>query len=268
MAKKIKKEAPKPSSPAWMATFSDLMALLMTFFVLLFSFSTMDASKWAAIVSAFTGAYSVLDLGSGLMPMPDVSMTDAYDITPPDLIDQSMTSIAAGDWDIFINALEVFAEDYSGDTEVTIIGHPEYILVRFPNDLLFEPGMANLGDSAREMLAKLYEQVEPAIGLLSEFRIEGHTCDMPLRPGARYEDNWELSGARATSVRKYLTQVGLDETDGIILATGCGEFRPIADNGTLEGREANRRVDIILWRDLLAGQHRADIENPWISAFP
>jgi len=270
MAKKIRKEAPKPSSPAWMATFSDLMALLLTFFVLLFSFSTMDASKWQAIVSAFTGAYSILDLGSGVMPAPDVALISnpSADSVPTDWIEDAMDLIAAGDWEILINDLGIFAESYSGTAEVQVYGHPEYILIRFPDALLFQPGMANLSDDARVMLSGLYEQIITSFRLLSEFRIEGHTCDLPLRPGARYADNWELSEARAAAVRRYLIGIGLPEEGGKILSTGRGEWSPIADNGTLEGKEANRRVDIVLWRDLLPNQHRTDVETPWISAFP
>jgi chemotaxis protein MotB len=248
MAKKIKKEAPKPSSPAWMATFSDLMALLLTFFVLLFSFSTMDAAKWANIVSAFTGSEWILP-GSGLLPAPDLSalMSRPDEIyLPSSVTDNAETAEADGEWEQLLDMLGLFNTE-AGGIFADVIGEQNFITVRLADSLLFVSGQATLRNDSIPHLAELYHAISGSMHIIGEVRIEGHTCDLPLRPNPQFRDNWDLSQARADVVGRYLFSLGLDEY--ITVMVGRSQYRPLVPNDSLEGRAANRRVDIVLVRD-------------------
>ena len=252
MAKKVKKEAPKPSSPAWMATFSYLMALLLTFFVLLFSFSTMDASKWASIVSAFTGSYSILP-GMGLLPLPDLSSLQVAPgeiYLPSDVTEGAEAIEADDDWMLLLNDLGLFSMEAGGLSHVVVTGDQEFITLRLADALLFESGVAVLRNDSLPMLGMLWDTIRDSMHIIGELRVEGHTCNLPLRPNPTYRDNWDLSQARANRVGRYFMELGLQELHKLTMV-GRAEFHPVpgGNNDTLEGRAANRRVDIVLVRD-------------------
>ena len=252
MAKKIKKEAPKPSSPAWMATFSDLMALLLTFFVLLFSFSTMDMAKWASIVSAFTGSYSIQP-GFGLLPLPDLSSLqvkpgDIY--LPGEVTDNAMDAGASSDWEELFDILSMFSVESGGVSQVVVLGTQEYITIRLPDALLFESGLAVLRVDSQPRIRDIWAIIRNSMHIIGTIRVEGHTCDIALRPNAAFRDNWDLSQARANVVGRFLFDLGLEGNKAEMV--GRGEFYPLYPNDSLANREKNRRVDIILVRDLTA----------------
>jgi chemotaxis protein MotB len=267
MAKKVKKEAPKPSAPAWMATFSDLMALLLTFFVLLFSFSTMDAAKWASIVSAFTGSYSIFD-GAGLLPAPDLSAlrSDPRDIYLPSDVTEGAESIEADDpWDMLLNELGLFALEAGGISQVSVTGDQQFITLRLEDALLFVSGMAELRNDSIPMLGRLWDVVSSSLHIIGEMRVEGHTCDLPLSPRSAFRDNWDLSQARANVVGRHFLSLGMDPRK--LEMVGRSEFHPIELNDSLEGRAANRRVDIVLVRDITRrpAHHVDEIAPLWPS---
>jgi chemotaxis protein MotB len=234
-----------------MATFSDLMALLLTFFVLLFSFSTMDAGRWASIVSAFTGSFSILP-GSGLLPAPDLSamMHRPEEIyLPSDITEDAMDSGAASEWELVFDRINLFAVEAGGISGVTVTGNQEFITLRLEDALLFESGLANLRSDSLPMLARLWDVIRDSMHIIGEVRVEGHTCNLPLRqPNVQgFQDNLDLSAARALRVARYFLSVGMDPAK--VEPVGKSEYWPIATNDTLEGRAANRRVDIVLVRD-------------------
>ena len=120
----------------------------------------------------------------------------------------------------------------------------------FSSEVLFEPGSATLSAEGRAqisgvagILRDLSDEIPPAIDWL--IRVDGHTDNIPLSGRGEFANNWELSQARALSVVLYMT-----EAEGIpparLSANGFGEFRPIADGSTEEGRAANRRIELKL----------------------
>jgi len=116
------------------------------------------------------------------------------------------------------------------------------VILRLKESVLFETGKAELREEAKNVLDVLYEEVFKE--LPNNILIEGHTDNVPIRT-AQFPSNWELSTARATSVARYLIeQKGFPPRR--LAAMGCGEYRPIADNSTDEGRAKNRRVEFII----------------------
>lgn len=117
------------------------------------------------------------------------------------------------------------------------------MMLKLPDDILFPSGQKRLKKGGQEALAEVATVLAEA-ATDREFLVAGHTDNVPLRRGGRFKSNWELSTARATEVVKLLIKQGvLPER---LAAAGYGEYDPIADNSTEEGREKNRRLEIIL----------------------
>lgn len=119
------------------------------------------------------------------------------------------------------------------------------IVINLPDNVLFNSGSANLNPEGRQAIT----QVGEVLSQFSDrrFQIEGHTDNVPIK-SARYPSNWELSTARALSVVHLLTEIGVKPEN--ISAAGFGEYRPRADNETDEGKQLNRRIEIVMLPNL------------------
>ncbi len=270
MAKK-REESPPPGSPAWMATFSDLMNLLLCFFVLLFSMSTIDEAKLAEIVAAMNSSFSVFDggasaIGDGMLISNGVSQlnelseyinstgaaadskTDPKDLqqydNPPEGVKEQLEEILEeqnlkDNEQLAESVAESVSEGQLAD-QIEVTFTAQYVQLTMKGALLFDSGSAELKTDAEAVLDKVgiilmhYSQ-----GLIE---IEGHTDDVPIS-NSRFADNEELSSARALAVFYYLVDnTALDPAN--LRHEGMGERAPIADNSTEEGRSRNRRVEI------------------------
>ena len=129
------------------------------------------------------------------------------------------------------------------DQEVSVKMMDRGLVITFVAEVLFDSGKAELRQSSFEKLDKIADVLNTTVKDLS-VGIEGHTDDVPIQRSG-WKSNWELSSARALSVVHYLTQTD-NILPGRLSATGYGEFRPVADNSTTEGRQKNRRVEIVI----------------------
>ncbi|MBQ8591451.1 MAG: flagellar motor protein MotB [Lachnospiraceae bacterium] len=264
MAKR-KEETPPPGSPAWMATFGDLMNLLLCFFVLLFSMSTVDAQKFEMIAASFADTFSIFSagaqaIGDGILVSNGVSQLNELD----ELINSMGKAEKAEEQNEMDAKAEVEAEklkhaeelaekieesvqesNVAGEVEVEF--NSQYVELTLKGAFLFDSGSAQLKEEALPVL----EQVGVILERYSEsiIEIEGHTDNVPISSGHRYADNNELSSARALSVFNYfIDTTSLDPA--IIKHSGRGEYVPVADNNTPEGRAKNRRVAIKIYHAL------------------
>jgi len=141
----------------------------------------------------------------------------------------------------FVNTLKTMID--GGQLTVSI--EQGRIVINLPNNVLFKSGSANLNPEGKEALA----QIASALSQFSDrrFQIEGHTDNKPIK-SAQFPSNWELSTSRALTVVHLLTEIGVVPEN--ISAAGFGEFRPRADNESEEGRQLNRRIEIIMLPNL------------------
>lgn len=250
-------EDEKPSSPLWMGTYGDMVTLLLVFFVLLFSFSTIDGQKWRSLVVALAGNTGVLELGSSLDTEPNDPLGQDpeknYDENrEPD--DNDSTDCKTEDEDKLLEESDAFQKlferikAYVETSELS--GHLELvkgdfeILIRFQDNVIFDSGKADIKEQAFEILGGISIILLNHQEELDGIRIEGHTDNVPIR-NARFPSNWELSTSRAVQVLRYfIEEKDLDPRK--LSAVGYGEFHPIEPNETEAGRTINRRVDILI----------------------
>lgn len=265
MAKKKPEEAPK-GSPAWMATFSDLMNLLLCFFVLLFSMSSIDAQKFEQVVASFNQTFSVLNggataIGDGILISNGVSQLNELDeyinstgkmdegkIVDDDLaaVQEKMEEAQLEESEQLAEQIQEAVDEKELGSEIDIDFTSQYVQLTLKGALLFDSGSTLLKDEAKPVLDQVGTVLERyAAGTIE---IEGHTDNVPMS-GTKYSNNDELSSGRALSVFDYLLSVtNLDPAN--IKHAGRGEYVPVADNSTPEGRTRNRRVEIKIYNSL------------------
>ena len=266
MAKKREEEPPK-GSPAWMNTFSDLMNLLLCFFVLLFSMSSVDAQKFELIAASFSQTFSIFSagataVGDGMLVSMGVSQLDELDDytnsmgktadgdnDDPDSIDKMTEALDAEklkESEELAEKIEEAMEEQSLSREVDMEVTSQYVQLSLKGALLFDSGSSELKAEALPVMEKLGLILERYAGSVIE--IEGHTDNVPIN-SARFANNNELSSARALSVFDYFVETTtLDPA--MIKHSGRGEYVPIADNSSPEGRAKNRRVEIKIYHTL------------------
>jgi chemotaxis protein MotB len=240
MSKRKKQESGGSGVPEWMATYGDLVTLLMCFFVLLFAFSSIDAQKFEAVMKSFQGSAGVLQSGQSLSPSEMIFDGQPESKTTADTQSQIEVKEIAD----FAEAIEQFKEETGIDIDIKVSVEKRGLKITFPDNALFDPGRADLKPDALLTLDFMSEVLDQPLFSGRLVRIEGHTDNVPINT-ERFPSNWELSTIRATTVLRYFTESKLMETTRFI-ASGYGEFRPMDSNDTREGRAQNRRVDIVV----------------------
>lgn len=223
-------EDDEPTAPFWMATFSDMMTLLLTFFVMIVAMSEVEVKKFEEALSYFQGSTGML----------------TYESITPTLRRHSSVEYTQRERAIQYEEVARYLQELGLDDMVEVDLTEEGLRVSVTDSVMFRSGEAELIDPSQDLLRTLTELLR---GDIDAIRVEGHTDDRPIRT-ARYPSNWELSTARAASVVRFL----LDTPDALspdrYTALGHGEHRPVASNATAEGRARNRRVDILFeWKN-------------------
>ncbi len=311
MAKKKPEEAPA-GSPAWMATFSDLMNLLLCFFVLLFSMSSTDEEKFQEVIASIQSSFSIFSSGStsigeGQMISSGISQLEMfddyfnsvhdgddesydkegnseYDATSEGQSDEesedesdsqgdsenesdestdssgisveeaqeALEEAGAAESESIAEEVEAKLAEYGLQDQVEVDFNANYVMITINGALLFESGKAQLTDEARDIVDNLAKILEDYDGNIIE--VEGHTDNVPMSSGT-YENNDVLSMYRALYVAEEIRSV-TDLNPAYIKSAGRGEYVPIADNSTAEGRARNRRVEIKIYNS-----YASDVEE-------
>ncbi|AFM42743.1 flagellar motor protein [Desulfosporosinus acidiphilus SJ4] len=256
MSRKRQHEAEKENGERWLLTYSDLITLLMIFFVVLYSMSQVDAQKFQAVAAALNSALSggsssriqVSTNPSG--PNIVAPKTPQIDATKPsNSTTKNNQKTGQGNTDadnLNIEAIKAKLDKFASDNNIqsTLVTSIEErgLVIRIQETLLFESGSADITPYARNILEKISTVLAAAP---NQIRVEGHTDNLPINT-AKFPSNWELSVIRATNVVQILQNDGVSPER--LSATGYGEYRPIASNDTEAGRSRNRRIDLIILR--------------------
>lgn len=230
----------KKGAPEWMTTYGDMVTLLLCFFVLLFAFSEIDVGKLDAFIQSFQGAVGVLESGRTIEPSEILSEAELDDLTLQELQELE-------DFRRLQERMEEFLEERGMAADVLVTLETRGLILRFQDNVLFDSGRAEIKSDSLEILQFVGIVLEEPDFVEKFVRIEGHTDTDPLRPGALYETNWELSVTRAANVVRYMIEeLGVEPMR--FSASGYGEYHPVALNDTPENKAKNRRVDIVILR--------------------
>ena len=257
-----RKEDPPKGAPAWMNTFADLMNLLLCFFVLLFSMSSVNEEKFEKVVASFQSTFSILprggaSIGEGELISSGISQLENFD----SYYNQQLNSQSEGQTEEEKSITEAYEQQELAESEnmaqqvenalsqygiqddVEVDFNAEYVTLNMNGALLFDSASAELKDEAYPLINKLGKILVTYDKNIIE--VEGHTDNVPIH-SSKYEDNNVLSMYRALAVANYLRDTTtLDPA--YIKSSGRGEYVPIADNATPEGRARNRRVEIKIY---------------------
>jgi chemotaxis protein MotB len=221
--------------PAWLAAFGDLMSLLLCFFVLLLSMSSMDAKKVSEAIGSLSGAMSVLEGGT----KTEISKKRIQESTP--IESQDETSEAVNRVQQAANDANEMMEKAQGP-EVSVEEAEDGFVIKLPAALLFKPGSAKIENQDALLFLKRIALIIAELPNELQVSVQGHTDNTNPAPTSPFKDNWELSAARAISVLRELELDGVDPAR--MFAAGFAQYRPVATNATAAGREKNRRVEL------------------------
>jgi len=227
------------NSERWTVTYSDLMNLLLVFFIVLYSTANQDTERAREVLSAIAGAMSgtefVLD-GAG------DSILDSY--SGGELTNEA---IEARNMEAVKDAVEQMSEfmniaDDSIEVSIDEIG----VHIKIKDAVLFNSGSATINANAQPIMIKLGEILKNLPN--NYIQIEGHTDNIPMGGNPNIPTNWELGSLRAVNVLRMLVEKAA-LNPSYLNATSYGEFRPIDTNSTVAGRANNRRVEITILRN-------------------
>ncbi|PFG05078.1 flagellar motor protein MotS [Bacillus sp. es.034] len=223
-----------PGAPKWMVTFSDLITLILVFFILLFSMSQIDIVKFRTIADSFQQR-QILEFYPSVIPFDNPS-------AEPDMeSEESKKREAEQDLNALLSDIQSYLKENKLSDVVVATRSERGVVLVLQEQALFASGEATVLPDAYPFLDKVGV-------LLSEIpnfvKVEGHTDNRPINT-YRFPSNWELSSARASSVVRYLiTTEDLDPKR--FIAVGYGDTRPVAPNDKVENLQKNRRVEVII----------------------
>ncbi len=252
--------------PGWITTFADLVTLLLVFFVLLFTMSSVEAEKFAQAMKSIHMSLEDGGMSNSLVELtvdaPTKSpspLTTELDPSPPKPNSkQAQEEQQASDptpaitqqWRALAEQLQSTIADKSLANEIDVDTPIDgTIVIQVKGQALFDSGSTTLNTQVDQVLDKLLKRFKEQYDFT--INIQGHTDNLPLR-NSRYESNWELSALRATTVLRYFIRQGISPKR--LTATGYGDSVPIDTNETAIGRANNRRIEFVLERNARISQ--------------
>lgn len=236
-----KKKQKKENSERWLLTYSDLITLLMIFFVIMYSMSNVDSQKYDSLATSLNNSlnpsFSMVNGGGNNY----IGNGSAIDNGNSELLSNSSSEETLSPTQEIEQDLKNYLETHNLTSQVNLHIESQGLILSLNENAFFESGKAEIQPDYRKNLLEISE-------ILNTFdnnvAIEGHTDNIPISNN-HFKSNWELAAVRATNVVHLLIDEG-HMNPSKLSATSYGEYRPVASNDTAEGRAKNRRIDIVL----------------------
>lgn len=230
----------------WLVSYADFITLLFAFFVVMYSISSLNEGKYKVLSDTMEGVFNQPDRSIKPVPVGDErprttepersSVEDESTRIEPERALEPLKEIAA-------NVRNSFG-DLIKSNQLTVRGNELWVEIELNSGLLFSSGDAVPNEAAFDIIDKIANILAP---YQNPVHVEGFTDNIPINTSL-YPTNWELSASRAASIVRMLAMSGLDPSR--LAAVGYGEFQPLADNNTAEGRGRNRRVVLVVSRNI------------------
>lgn len=255
MPKRRKISTEQKGAPYYMTTFSDMITLMLVFFVLIYSFSVLDVEKFKAFIASFQGV-GILSTGPQPLEGEGTEQGETQAPLPPpaanmEALLQEQQRIQAEITQVF-NQLQSFLAEAGLADVVEVRMEDRGVALDIKERILFDTGKADLKPEALPVLDRLAEFFQQ---IPYQISVEGHTDSRPIHT-IEFPSNWELSSARSARVVRHLTS-SYDLDPNRFAAVGFGEFRPVAPNDSEANMALNRRVVMVIHiRDVYGSEVR------------
>ena len=232
----------------WVISYADFVTMLLALFMVMFAANSMGDLKVKDVNNSIQKVFT-----NKTVDVSKTSTEDVADVENGEVVKKQneSKSIVENTGDTILDGgdgildgqkiVDIIKSNLDVETSVKVIKNDKGIVIRLEDTMLFDQGSAIIKPQAKAMLDKISFSLTK---FDNPILIEGHTDSMPIR-NEKFPSNWELSTARATNIIKYLTEVR-KFPPGRLSAVGYGEYMPIAENTSPQGRAKNRRVDIIV----------------------
>lgn len=226
----------------WLVSYADFITLLFAFFVVMYSISSINEGKYKILSETLTGVFNQPDRSIKPIPVGE----ERPRTTEPDrsMVDEDMTHATEDSLKSIASSISEAFGDLIASDQLKVRGNELWIEIELSSSLLFSSGDALPSDAAFDIVEKVAKILAP---YGNPVHVEGFTDNQPIRT-AQFPSNWELSAARAASIVRMLAIDGVSPER--MASVGYGEFQPVADNATSEGRARNRRVVLVISRNL------------------
>ncbi|MEO3947321.1 flagellar motor protein MotB [Gorillibacterium sp. CAU 1737] len=266
-----KKHAEHENNERWLVTYSDLITLLLVFFVIMYSMSKVDVAKYNQLAQSLQFQFNKSDSvmpqgggGSGLVGETDPKKDQKADNDSDDSKKKAGEETRANDTKAetpaeqqkaeqqrenelqgLLKIITSYIDDNKLQATVSAVDTDRGIIVTLKDYFLFDLGSATLKSGAYPVLDKMGTLFPDLHG--AQISVEGHTDDLPLSSGAKFQDNWRLSSERSLSVVRYFTeQKGISRDT--FRSVAYADTKPVAKNDSEVNRQKNRRVEIVILR--------------------
>jgi chemotaxis protein MotB len=222
----------------WIVTYSDMVTLMLCFFVALFNPDEVDPAQLAAMISAFNNNGLGASFGGNtLTEGKSADLGNTIMALPSQERGRSLGTALK-------RATSLFQPEIRSN-KIQVNYNERGLVISLASDAFFNPASARINiEETRDILLRLGTFLSSDEVAGRKFRIEGHTDNTPVDPAGPWESNWELSTRRSISVLHYLTGIGVEENR--FQVAGFADTMPISRNDTPEGRAYNRRVDVVI----------------------
>ncbi len=256
----------------WLIPYADLLTLLLALFIVLFASSIIDQQRLDQISKSFSIAFNngvglfqnpaLIELPESISSMKERQSADRSDndstVTEED-VQSYLANMFEQETQQLVELqqqLDTYIEEQglSSQLETTLNNHQ--LLITFSDTALYDPASADLKPEAQALARSIGDMLAGYPEY--EIMISGHTDNVPINT-VRFPSNWELSTMRAVNFMKILLESDIDPAR--VSSAGFGEYRPVADNDTVEGRAANRRVEVSIMRNFLSSQLTEEFLN-------
>lgn len=212
----------------WMDTYGDMVTLLLCFFVMLYSMSSMDQQKWMALVESFNPDAETQQTSGG---------SQATDQLTQEQVDADIQTL--------YQAMEQYVQQENLTSQVSITKGSGYVFVSFDDTVFFDGDSYTLLDEGKKILDQVAQSIAGVSDSIDEIRVLGHTAQASADKPNRPEVDRFLATNRAAVVTVYLQEKNIIDPARLV-SVGYGQWRPVADNTTADGRAQNRRVELLV----------------------
>lgn len=243
--KRREKKTPK-GSPAWMTTYSDMITLILVFFILLFSMSQIDVARFEALAESFRNRNIIFENNSSAIDFENTidsatTRDQDADLEKENFIGAEELTPNQKSLEELLTEVEGFLEENQLQEVISANRTDQGVVLILQERLLFDSAAATLKPEGEPFLDKVALLLN---NIPNYVRVEGHTDNRPIST-RQYPSNWELSGARASSVIRHILASG-DFSEQRFIAAGYGDTRPIVTNDSAENLQKNRRVEMVI----------------------